>query len=384
MSQLLARIEADLAKEDHPTRRAVLLSRKACYLARVGAFQDSRTLISELRAQFGAGTIPRVSVWIMLAEGLLHTFERLSPEGLDRIVRAEALAAAMRDRQLLALTAGWRAHWQFERSEFAGMSRSLETVFANANQDDHEALSRACMVLANAYASCGNWDRSFAWYSATRDHALAIGDQASIEALIYNRAAFGMAWLRAQACLHSVSPEEFDRVGREISSARNYQNLTGVAALTDFVHLWQARVHLLQGNFQAAIDGLRSIRDMTPYSSYSFDRSLVDLEIAYCLAKQGHVGDALQVHSASANIDIDGLHEDEQLVVAWLRSKLSECAEQFADPEVSDRTLQRAGQLFADATSRIAASLSPFDKLEPPGAVSLRPKNRMIDGNRIQ
>jgi hypothetical protein len=202
---------------------------------------------------------------------------------------------------------------------------------------------------------------------ASRDHALAAGDQATVEALIYNRAAFALAWLRAQTCIGPVDELALDRVGREIASAKNYQVLTGVVAFADFTRLWQARVELLRGHFQAAID--------------SFDRSLVDLEVAYCLARLGRIEEAIARCASTSSFDVAGLHEDEQLVIAWLRDQLGRMDSRLADPKTTYDDLERAKRLFADAVLRISASLHPFNSAEPPGAVSLPARKGPALGN---
>ena len=53
-----------------------------------------------------------------------------------------------------------------------------------------------------------------------RQHALNDGDQASIEALLYNKAAFRLAWLRAQRCFGELQKVELDRLRVELATAR--------------------------------------------------------------------------------------------------------------------------------------------------------------------
>ena len=189
MSQYLDRLESRLAAETDIARRAELEAQRAAYIARVGAFAEARETVSRIREQFGRGQSGRVAVRVMLAEGLIQAFERYSAEGLDRVMRAQALATAMRYGDLTALTSAWRAHCQSERSEFAGMSRSLRTALDVVDDNDHDSLARIAMTLANAFASCGEGPAANAWYSTCRHHALEAGDRATIEAMLYNKAA---------------------------------------------------------------------------------------------------------------------------------------------------------------------------------------------------
>jgi len=87
MSQLLRRIDAELQVERMPTKRGELLARRACHLARLGQFIEARELIEQTRDAFPTDSHPHVSIWMMLAEGVLYTFEDLSAQGRDRVMR---------------------------------------------------------------------------------------------------------------------------------------------------------------------------------------------------------------------------------------------------------------------------------------------------------
>lgn len=368
MAPLLQRIDALLLNEADPARRAALLARKACYLARVGMFDHAQGLVSDLRRDHPAGSSPRATVWIMVAEGLIHTFRNLSADGLDRIARAEVLAAAMRDRELMAWTAAWLAHWQFERSEFSQMTRSLAAAFTTAATDEHEALARASMVLANAYAACGESERADGWYMACRHHALEAGDEATLDAFLYNRAVFGISWIRAQTCLGSANDALITSMRREIASAQNLQKLVRVRALTNMLVLWEARLLLLQGQFQRAEELLTQVRDDGPFSQASFSTSVVDLERAFCLARLGRTAEAEQAFLEADKETIDHLHEDEQMYAAWLRSHLSQLGTAFDHHDVAEQRLARTREKFAQATSRLKDAIAPLSVYRPPPA----------------
>src|SRR5262245_58173379 len=108
MSKLLDWLNRQIAQAPNAATRGAFEARKAGYLARVGTFDEAQTLIAALRQEFGDGRSPAVSIWVMLAEGLLHTFREMSDEGADRIMRANALARMTRDRELISTTSAWR------------------------------------------------------------------------------------------------------------------------------------------------------------------------------------------------------------------------------------------------------------------------------------
>lgn len=252
MSQLLQRIESDLNSTSTPSLRGKLLARKSAYLARIGKFDDARSIVTELRQEFGEANSSSVTVWVMLTEGLIHYYENLSVQARDRIVRAQLLSKALGDNELAALASAWRAHLEFEHSDFSGMTASIESALSLASSTNYAAHTRAAMVLSDCYFLCGDRVNGQKWFMRSRDTALKEGDQASIEALLYNKAAFTLARLRAQSCFGSIEPEQLALLRMELSSAKNLQDIANIQALTQIVHLCDARLLLLERKFDQA------------------------------------------------------------------------------------------------------------------------------------
>ena len=321
MSQLLLRIENELVTEIDADARAKLLARKAGYLARVGRFAEAKEIVAALREEFADGHSGHATIWIMLTEGLLHHFEKMSPQALDRLNRALLLATAMRNAEVIALAAAWRAHVEFETSNFDAMFRSLNVALDNTTDQDHAARTRIFMVLCDAALLCGDRAQGQTWFLRSRDHALKEGDQASIEALLYNRAAFNLAWLRAQRCFETLDSKDLSLVRLEISSARNLQEMTGIGALTHFVHICDARLLILEGKYEVAVERLEALRSSTPYGAYNFDQGFLDLEVAYCRYRGGDLQQSNIVEKLDqetfAHLDVD-----ERLVAAWMVCEL--------------------------------------------------------------
>jgi tetratricopeptide (TPR) repeat protein len=357
MSKLLATLDAELAKCADEASRGELLARKAGHLARLGSFDDAQSLITQLRSQFGNGQSPRVSIWIMLAEGLLHTFREMSDEGADRIMRANVLASAARDRRLLAATSVWRAHTQSERSEFRGMVRSLDNALANSESGDHEVLARVYMTLANARMSVGDRVAANELFMFSRHHALECGDQATIDALMYNKAAFALAWLRARRCMGERSPELLRQLRLELASAKTYQQMVGVSALNNFVYLWEARLLLLADEHEAAIGALRAVRSMQPFARYNFHESLVDLEIGYCLVQKGQLELVAAQVTAAMEVDLGGLHNDDKLVAAWARLKILEALPNLGDVKSAGKAFEAVRDEFVVSCEDLRVAL---------------------------
>lgn len=358
MSKYLSDLDAEISRTTDDARRGELTARKAAYLSRLGSFDQAQALLQNLRTQFGQGQSTRVSIWLMLAEGLLHTFRDLSDEGADRIMRANVLAGATRDRGLIAATSAWRAFTQSERSEFKGMTRSLNDAFANSDSHDHEVLARLYMVLANARTSLGERAAAHELYMLSRHHALECGDQATIDALIYNKAAFALAWLRAQWALGKEEPDSLSQLRVELKSAKAYQQMVGVSAFSNFVHLSEARLLMLAQEYEAAINALVAVRSMQPFARYNFHESLVDLEIGYCLSQLNRQQEAEdQVRTALAS-DVAGIHEDDRLFATWLQTRLLQALPHLGDASVAANLLEAAKADFLRSCDQLREALA--------------------------
>jgi tetratricopeptide (TPR) repeat protein len=357
MSQLLLRLERELQLASHPDHRAEILARMAAYLGRVGRFDEARGHIDSLRKIYGDGRSGRVTVWVMLAEGLAHLFEDLSPQAMDRITRALMLGVAMKYSPIVGLAAAWKAHMEFQSGDYDSMVRSLNLSAQHAEDADLDATTRRSIVLCNAYMICGERSVAQSWFLLAKDCAVKNGDQASLEALIYNRAAFLTTWLRAENCINPVSKDELKHVRMEIASARNFQDLTGVAALTVHIHLWDARLHLLEGDYIGAIERLSAIRKELPPSEYSFSQAYIDLEICFALAKSGQLPEALAIHSILPQLDMSRLDIDEQLVAVWIRRQLTDFGEQFGRTESFELELDQLRAAYIASKSGLLAHL---------------------------
>lgn len=334
MAQLLIRIDKQLSEEMEPVGRAIILARKAIYLSRIGRFDEVRSIIAELRAHYGAGESARVTAWIMLLEGVFFLYENISPAAFDRVHRAQFLSLAINDRELISITSAWKAHLEFENSNFTGMVGALKVAIDNSTEDDKDAVARLSMVLADALFLCGDRTLAQSWFMRSRRHAIDAGDQATIEALLYNRAAFSTAWLRCERCFARDEPSDVSLIRLEVASARNFQTMTNITAFGHLISLCDARLLIIESEFERAIAALELVRNSGPFASYNFDQDIVDLEISYCQLMLGRNEQAFSTFNKMRGNDLSGLDLDDRLVVAWLRSVMSRLDGRFGDSEV--------------------------------------------------
>jgi hypothetical protein len=357
---LLARLRRDLAQATDPVDRAELRARIGCCYARNGSFDEAQLAVKDLRSGFGDGRSGRVTIWIMLTEGLIHWYSDISPKGLDRIVRAQLLSQAMKYRTGIAVSSAWKAHIDFEMSNFDAMFQSLRLSIANTSQEDNDASARVAIVMANAMSLVGDFDGTRYWFMRGRDHALKDGDQASIDALQYNRAGMALAWVRAENCIERVRPENVRKVRLELDSSKNLNAINGIEALDNHTRMSNARLLILEGHFDQAIVELKGVRGGHPFADFNFNTALVDLEISFCEFRLNKVDDALRLYQSIDMGTIGDLQIDDQLVAASIRCELTKADGRFGDVNAHTTQLSELAEAYSRWHTELKLGLQKF------------------------
>ena len=323
MNQQLTRLHRELESVTDQSHWMELSARIAIVLARLGRFEEARFQIKEIRSVSAGEAIGAFHVWVMLAEAVTDWFETLSPIALDRVTRVQALAGAMRYAKVHAISSAWKAHIQFETSDFDGMLRSLELAGRAMQSQVGEAGTRTAIVISNSFSLCGDVEGEQHWFRKGRDFALSDGDFLSIEALQYNRAVLAFACLRANSCLQEIDESSMHRVRREIETTKNLQLLTDNTTLINHLQLVDARMNLLEGNYHAAIEQLQVVAGKSPFAKYHFSDDSIAVELAYCYQE---IGDIERARAILHGVDIRGfasLDIDDHLVAVHLYREVS-------------------------------------------------------------
>ena len=339
MSELLHRLRHELGSLSDPAARAEVIARIAGVHARSGHFDEARLAINAIKEQFGRGESGRVTAWKMIAEGLVFHYENLSPAALERIGGALALGRAMQYPTVIALASAWKAHIEFERSDFLKMANSLGVALQCVGPTDHDAQTRISMVLANAFMICGDRSQMQTWFMRGREHAVKNGDRASVEALQYNKAAFATAWARVSGCTAQVDAEELTLLRGEVNSARNFQELARIAALSGHIRLIHARLLMLEARYELAIEELGAVRITEPFASHNFHQSYIDLELQFCAVRLGGTDFSMAHRWKDVLKRFNGLDIDERIVACWMLTEIAGRA------GLSDEQTQLRGEL---------------------------------------
>lgn len=323
MVQLVDRIDALLEQESDEFVVAELLAKKSAYLGRIGQADKARELIQFVRQKFNDGRSGRVTCFVLIAEGVLlhHSFQ--SNEALDKFARASLLAHGLRQADLIGICAAWKGFAEFDLSRFESMQRSLLLIRDLGLEEDHAVMSRLATTVMTGGLLLGERQFSQKWFHVGHNHAVAEGDLACIDALLFNKAVFGLARQRVAWCLAGVDASWAKVIRAELDSARNLQNLVGISSLKDHVDLCVARLDLVEGRNRDSFERLRKLQSVDRFSKKHVNELALhidtlyvqsQLEIPFDLAKQLQEMDLRQVSS---------LDPDERLVAMTTLDKLS-------------------------------------------------------------
>ena len=287
-SPLVNRLEMAFQATNDPIEKAVLSAHIACYQARVGEFDDAESRRSALRKDFGDGHSARVSILIMCLDGLLLYFKDLDRNARDRLLRANLISVACRERALMALTAAWLAHIDFNLGHYESMAQEIANCDLVIDADDGTAACRVALVLGDAFSYAQKQESARRWYEHARQIATRIGDQAAVGAITYNRAALHVSAARVGGLTAPCNVEDIAFANAEVRTAVNYQALAGLSSLDHLLRSASIGVMMLEERFQDASIAIASLVVSSSAPSESAELALLHADHARCLARLGH------------------------------------------------------------------------------------------------
>lgn len=343
-SRLLATLDARIAKTRDPLEQACARAERAALFARQGRLDDARAELAAIHARHDARPNAAVSAWTSLAEGLVAFYADFGASARDKMLRSHALASAVGERRVRALSAAWLAHLNYLEDDFEPMVRHLGIALAEAPPGFASALARACLVTAQGYHWAERVDLAQPWYARARQHATDEGDETLLSALMHN-----MAWLRAtQARRLAVSGRvDRDQV-RELllgaDSTGHFDQRVGTASLRSLVPMLRAHVLSLLDRHAEALQLFDAHWATALAEGLAAMQSGMLAETAWCRL---HVGDA-----DGARRDAQGARDHLVECVqpgdsAAVHGRLAQVFEALGDPAAAD-----AHRVQADADWR--------------------------------
>jgi tetratricopeptide (TPR) repeat protein len=292
-SRLMRSLRQRAAAATDPVQAAVLEAQIAIGHARQGESDEAEAIVRTIRERFG-GARPNAEAlaWASLAEAVNRFYQHPGPEATDRLLRAQALGRMLPPTELQPLSAAWLAHVEFNANRMERMVGHAAEALRLAQPDHHGALARVSLVVADAYHFAGRFDLAKGWYAAVRDHALAVGDDAMMSALLHNIAAFRANNVRVSAVFEKMEPEQAARAMLEAESTKNYDLGIGNASLDLFVPLVQAQLLTVMGRFQEAVALFESHLARVPEQGMSRLLPSYFADVAWCNLNLGRKADA--------------------------------------------------------------------------------------------
>jgi hypothetical protein len=360
VSELLRRIDERLAVAGDPQVRGVLQAQRACYLARVGDFDAARAAVAALRAEPKYPGHEVTAIWVMLVEGVLDYFENLGSRARDRIRRAHLLSLSLKHPPLVAISSAWRTHLEFEFSDFSAMADALGHFYSDSSQRDDESIGRTSLTLASALAVIGRAKEAKAVSEIARTRALAMGDQATIEAVLHNRASIGVATSRIRRALGELTDADIAMNRMELASARNFQTLIRVRSLNTLTELCEARLAALEGQHALARQRFAALLGRGPFPAGSFSEGVVALEIAHCTLCDGEPEAARRVAAEVSAAALDGLDPDDRMVAGWLDLELARGGAGRLPLAAAQAAFDDSRDAFLRFRDALAAAVDPY------------------------
>lgn len=362
MMPAVNRLEEKIRVERSEHLRAEYLVEQVCYMARTGGIPACLQRLHELRARYGRGDFPRVSVWLMIADGICSYFSDLSDAARDRFVRANGVSRAAHYEDLFRLSSAWLAHIDFNRSAYASMAQHLIAAKPDCVSRRDAADCRATVVLGNASICAGAYSDAIKWHEYARRAAVELGDEATIGAIMYNKATFNCLRVQVNAALGQVeeSPQEF--LSLQVDSNDLYHRAAGNSSLQQLSRALRARQRMAAADFAEAREIYLSLIGSELPTSHVDDVQLLRAELARCLQCLGQHADALDIARSLAQQIPSGLSADSELVYwACIRDVARGCGDEVLEVAVED-PLRLAVERFRNENSLLQRALAEVNE----------------------
>lgn len=229
--------------------------RIAAYLARKGQFEKARRIILDVRDATQGSYSPDVFCAINFAEGAVQYFEHGADAAIDKFLRSAALSAGCPTTDdLPSLVLAWIANCRRLQGRWSDEFSVLKDAIVRLTVDSAEVLERICLIISDSLQEIRQYADARAWYEASRKHALLAGDDSAISAILYNRTALGIFNARIDRAKGLKVDLEGWQADIFALSAENYTHYVGEHSMTWVFDLMKGQLHLLRGDFAAALE----------------------------------------------------------------------------------------------------------------------------------
>jgi hypothetical protein len=250
--------------------------------------------------------------------------------------------------------------------DLPGVARHVAESLQEAAADHHAARARACIVVAKSYHWGGRLDLAQPWYQRAREHAGADGDEATLSALMVNR-----AWIvGVQLRLASIFGGEGDApdpgalrlalVGAE--STANFDQHVGKSSLRWWLPVLRAQLLLAQARHAEALALFETHLPAALDAGLAYMSPVLHADLAWCRVQLGqHEAALVDARVADAGFSPDCEAEDRAGAhgrLAQVFEALGLPEEARAQAEQAARDLQALRLQQAELVARLDAALA--------------------------
>ena len=337
----------------------------AAYLARLGRFDESRSLLNLLRQRNENNPQIALSIRIHFAEGLLSYFIGGGVSSADGVQRAYALSAAAGIQGLQALAAAWLAQWDYTNVDFQSLCRHVVESLQLAASDDHASRARANLVVAQVLHLGGRLDLAQAWYSRTKDHATKGFDGATIGALMHNRSWQTMLVLRQALLTNADNSGQGRHALLSAECTGNFDMMIGDSNWQALKPILRAQIFSLMGDSGQALELYEAHLSQDDLPNRWQSNVLADK--SWCHAVLGQQDEA----RACATKAVANLADDTQIDDrAATHSRLAQVFDKFEESDEANRHKTLAESLWKEFSSKLMTAVELLSVIDEDGRAS--------------
>lgn len=311
----MLRVAVDSAPS--PDAKAESLARLGVCLAQLGRIDEARSILLELRQKYSRGQFPRVSIRLMILEGVISYYENLI-DSTDRLRRAHALAKVGGISDLRAESSVWMAHLAFNFESYSIFGQGICDALEGFSLLDDSHRARACLLVADALQYLADRSAARDWYNLARILSRRAHDHGVLTAIEYNRLAIGLSRIRVDRALGNATPTSWHRdwLG-ELGSVERLHLGFDARALSDLMDLCGAYTYEICGDFVSAHALLTKIRDSGSAERCGVSDALLGIEIGWCQFKAADISSRDSILNVDVN-KIEALSQNERLIALML------------------------------------------------------------------
>jgi tetratricopeptide (TPR) repeat protein len=315
---LLSRIQNSSIERE----RAMLSSRLAIYYFHKGESERAIKLVDKVRAWLRLNDGLDVMVYINLAEAADLFQSAQTQEAIQKAKRAYALSAASGRRDLVALSAIWLAHLDFNDGLYVDAVRMIGVCLSSLDQSEALARTRCYTLIADILSFCGMASKATPWYTKARAAAVEEGDEIAIGQIIYNSAAIRFNNLRLSHVRGEEIVEELRFLELMISSSSHYDAGVSSRAFKSFLPMLNAQLLMLRGDFKNA-SRIFALWLQTPDAAVDKRvKAICQADFALSKTRSGDLSQAIEM-AGTIELQIDvSLPPDEAAIIYHQRAEL--------------------------------------------------------------